>query len=325
MGHRRATGVELALAAAIVAACGGPCVAAEPPGGDQEEERAGPGEASAAGEAAEPALEDAYKRGARWPWRNFNGADLLDPLVPVQAVREGDWGRVVRSTVVPLSLLGTGLALRGSDAKTLDAFRAEWLGLDERQDNYVGLGLSMGLAALSTALPRRDGEVVLSLSSARWGDRATVLGLSLATTAALTEGLKRAIDRRRPSGEDTLSTPSAHSSLAFASAAFTGHMLREWLRPAQQPWGVARIALEAVCLLPHTLALYVALSRVHKEAHFLSDVLVGSALGALVTELFYAWSFRATDGDGRGWWDHVGLTAAALRGGGSALAVVFRF
>jgi hypothetical protein len=80
-------------------------------------------------------------------------------------------------------------------------------------------------------------------------------------TQILTYGLKVAVRRDRPDGTG-YSFPSGHSSVTFASATVLQRHLG---------WRAA--------VPTYTVASYVAVSRLHENRHFLSDVVFGAALG----------------------------------------------
>lgn len=80
-------------------------------------------------------------------------------------------------------------------------------------------------------------------------------------TQTLTMGLKYAADRTRPDGT-SLSFPSGHTSTSFATATVLQRHLG---------WKAGVPA--------YALAGYVAASRVQSEKHYLSDVVLGAALG----------------------------------------------
>ena len=84
-------------------------------------------------------------------------------------------------------------------------------------------------------------------------------------TAGYTELLKDSVRRLRPNGADSNSFPSGHASNAFALAAV-----------AERHWGW-KAGLPA-----YGLAAAVALSRLQRNAHYLSDVMAGATLGYLV-------------------------------------------
>ena len=81
---------------------------------------------------------------------------------------------------------------------------------------------------------------------------------------ALTYGLKAAFGRERPTGE-CCAFPSGHASVTFASATVLQRHLG---------WKAA--------LPTYTVATYVAMSRLHENRHWLSDVVGGATLGLIV-------------------------------------------
>jgi membrane-associated phospholipid phosphatase len=88
------------------------------------------------------------------------------------------------------------------------------------------------------------------------------LAESAALDLAVTYGLKYAVSERRPDESDNHSFPSAHSSVAFASA--------EYLRK-RYGWEYGVPA--------YGVAAFVAYSRVESKAHFAHDVIAGAAIG----------------------------------------------
>ena len=105
----------------------------------------------------------------------------------------------------------------------------------------------------------------------------------------LKETLKVAINRPRPyiySGSDDLpesdlndggwakSFPSGHTTLAFASATFLTYTFCRYFR--NSPWRIP------VSIGSYAIAAGVAVLRVSSGSHFLSDVLVGAAIGSAV-------------------------------------------
>jgi membrane-associated phospholipid phosphatase len=84
-------------------------------------------------------------------------------------------------------------------------------------------------------------------------------------TAGYTTLLKEVVHRERPNGEDNLSFPSGHASNAFALAVV-----------AERHYGW-KAGLPA-----YTLASAVAVSRLQRNKHYLSDVMAGATLGYIV-------------------------------------------
>lgn len=254
-----------------------------------------------------------YKGGAAWPLRNFNGLDLLEPALPVNAVHRGDLGRITLDTALPIGLMAASFSLEHDARIQLQLGRESWLGLDRQWNNYPLLYGAISLAAFSILLPddRADHE---GYSWALRLDRASVLALGVGVTSLEVELLRPVFGRTRPNGHGEGSRPSGHAATAFAVAAFASDVLRETLRPAEDPLPL-RLLDEAVCALPYVLATYISLSRVHGEKHYLTDVLLGGALGAFTTHMFYAWSFLRWEQDSPGWLDEVQLSFGPAPGG----------
>ena len=94
-------------------------------------------------------------------------------------------------------------------------------------------------------------------------------------TAAETQFLKFAVNRRRPNGSGNDSFPSGHSSFTFCGAT----LLARWW--AQEHDGSP---LGYLLYLP---ASYVGITRLEGERHYLSDIAFGAALGMLTANLIW--------------------------------------
>ncbi|MEM1258438.1 MAG: phosphatase PAP2 family protein [Bacteroidota bacterium] len=92
---------------------------------------------------------------------------------------------------------------------------------------------------------------------------------ALTSTLALSYGLKFLVEKERPNGENNLSFPSAHTSVAFASAAFVQKRYG-W------EYGIPAYAL----------ATYVGYTRIQANKHDGWDVLAGAAIGTGMSYLF---------------------------------------
>ncbi len=122
-------------------------------------------------------------------------------------------------------------------------------------NGYVIGGGSLGLLVLGESMGR-DG-----LSRA-----ASDLCLSYALSGAAVWILKLSIDRERPDG-GRYSFPSGHAAAAFSTVPV---IARHYGRAAALPFGV--------------LAVFAGLDRVEDRRHYLSDVLVGAAIGLAAGE-----------------------------------------
>ncbi|MEO1013046.1 MAG: phosphatase PAP2 family protein [Bacteroidota bacterium] len=110
-----------------------------------------------------------------------------------------------------------------------------------------------------------------------WFDQTKNAGLSLLLTQAITTGLKINIDKERPNSANEEAFPSGHTSLAFASAT----VLYEEFKNTEP----------ILAYSGYAFALSTAYLRMAKNKHWLSDVILGSALGIAVTKLVYHFDY----------------------------------
>ncbi len=109
----------------------------------------------------------------------------------------------------------------------------------------------------------------------------------------LVEPLKFAVHRERPDGSDHQSFPSGHASVTFATATVIERHLG---------WRKA--------VLGYAIASYVAMSRIHDNKHYLSDVVFGAAVGTIAGRTVV--HHKA---------DYWAFSPVAVPGGGVALMV----
>jgi membrane-associated phospholipid phosphatase len=123
---------------------------------------------------------------------------------------------------------------------------------------YVQLGTATGLYVVGRyVLPHAEGEPKTNRISHLGFDMVRALVVS----QALTQGMKYAFQRDRPTGE-CCAFPSGHASAAFATASVLERHLGY-----RGAWPT------------FVIASYVAASRLKDNRHFLSDVVFGSAVG----------------------------------------------
>jgi membrane-associated phospholipid phosphatase len=116
---------------------------------------------------------------------------------------------------------------------------------------YTLVGISLGTYAFGRAT---DNRVVSHLGMD--------LLRSEVVSGAITYAIKLSVRRNRPSTGKCCSFPSGHASSTFAFASVLWRHLG---------WKAA--------VPTYTVASYVALSRLHENVHFLSDVVFGAAVG----------------------------------------------
>jgi hypothetical protein len=107
-------------------------------------------------------------------------------------------------------------------------------------------------------------------------------------TELLVEPIKFAVGRQRPDGSDHQSFPSGHAAVTFATATVIERHLG-WRKS----------------VLAYAIASYVAMSRIHDDRHYLSDVIFGAAVGTIAGRTvvhhqadYWAWSPVAVPGGG---------------------------
>lgn len=106
-----------------------------------------------------------------------------------------------------------------------------------------------------------------------WFDQSKNAVLSLLLTQLVTTGLKVTIDKERPNRVNNEAFPSGHTSLAFASAT----VLFEEFKKTEP----------LLAYSGYAFALTTGYLRIAKNKHWLSDVILGSAVGIAITKLVY--------------------------------------
>ena len=135
---------------------------------------------------------------------------------------------------------------------------------------YVGAAYTQAVVAVGFyvigryAVPKDPENPVVEGTSPRtnkWSHMGFDLLRAQAVSQVVVQGMKFAVRRDRPSGV-CCSFPSGHAAAAWAAASVV-----------ERHFGY-RMALPTIAI-----ASYVATSRLHENVHFLSDVLMGSAVG----------------------------------------------
>src|SRR5215208_3049230 len=130
---------------------------------------------------------------------------------------------------------------------------------------YTQAGVAIGLYAIGRYVVPPDPEQPLvegaSPRTNRWSHMGFDLLRAQLVSQALVHGTKYIVRRDRPTGV-CCSFPSGHAAAAWAAASVV-----------ERHFGY-RMALPTI-----VIASYVATSRLHENVHYVSDVLMGSALG----------------------------------------------
>ncbi|RTR40926.1 phosphatase PAP2 family protein [Shewanella canadensis] len=99
----------------------------------------------------------------------------------------------------------------------------------------------------------------------------------VATTSAITHGLKFSYERLRPDGSEHNSFPSGHTSAAFSGAAYIHHRYGN-------AWGIPAYGAAA----------FVGASRVWANRHYLDDVMAGGSI-AVLSSLYWTEPYNQSD------------------------------
>ncbi len=174
----------------------------------------------------------------------------------------------LKRSIVPLSLIGTGLIINYSNGSfgkenLQELIQNKFSDFDTNVDDYL---LFVPVITMYTA----DLFKVKSKNDAFTQTKYLVIA-GLANNI-ITFGLKKISDETRPNGEE-YSFPSGHTSNAFVMATVLHHEF-----------------IESNKLLAYSgfvFATATGVFRVLNNAHWVSDVLVGAGIGILVTDLVY--------------------------------------
>jgi membrane-associated phospholipid phosphatase len=212
---------------------------------------------------------------------HVSGQEQVAPASAFEPRLEGDFGGEGRRTLgrfVPnlgRNILGVfakdnlrpllfGAAASGL-ASRFDGATQSFFGPRRRAEDLGEYGQRLGSAAFIA--PSAAALLILG----RGSNDARFRGLSydiaqVTIVDALYAGiLKKAVGRERPDGSDKLSFPSGHTSNAFA-----------WATVANHYYG-AKLGIPS-----YALAGLIGVSRLESNAHHLSDVVAGAALGVIV-------------------------------------------
>lgn len=176
---------------------------------------------------------------------------------PVNMVR-GAVGLFERESLQP-ALVGsivTGLSTLLDD-EVRGEIAAEDDDLADLADDNLG-PTGLGYVALALFIGGQFSE------DARFRAMTYDLGVAAANTFGFTQVLKASVGRERPNGRNDYSFPSGHTSNAFALASV-----------ADAHYG------KKVGLPAYAAASLIGVSRLRKDAHWLSDIVAGAALGYL--------------------------------------------
>ena len=173
-----------------------------------------------------------------------------------------------------LPIAAAGLALIPIDGYVRDGVHKNLPGFELRFDDYLQYApwaaqLTMGLCGVKGVSKNRY-QIL------------TADAFAVIMMAAVVNGLKYSINRTRPNGRNA-SFPSGHTATAFTGATLLAHEYGH-----RSVW---------IPIAGYALATTTGVMRVLNNRHYVSDVIVGAAVGILTAELAY-W---ATDAIFKDW------------------------
>ncbi len=129
-------------------------------------------------------------------------------------------------------------------------------------------------------------------------ERSFVFAKALLYTASITEISKNLLPRIRPDGSNNRSFFSGHVSSSFTTSAFIYREISDWIDGMESSHGshtsstLLKGTAFAAC---YGWATYVGYSRIRDRKHYLSDVLVGAAVGTVIGNFIYDLHFDNED------------------------------
>ncbi|ADV49205.1 phosphoesterase PA-phosphatase related protein [Cellulophaga algicola DSM 14237] len=178
---------------------------------------------------------------------------------------------LLKKTIVPLSLIGTGILLSDSGfEKSFNTSSRHWIGNDFETslDDYTRYA---PVATLYIA------DIAGIKAKNHWFDQTKNLALSMILTDVLTRALKKNIYKLRPDGANENAFPSGHTSITFASGAVVYEEFKD--------------ASPLLAYSGYGFATLTGGLRLANNKHWISDVLAGAGLGILVTKLVYHFDY----------------------------------
>jgi hypothetical protein len=177
------------------------------------------------------------------------------------------------SFCVALPVAAAGFALMPADKYIADGVQKKLPGFEAKFDDYLQYApwaahLAMGACGVKGVSKNRY-QVL------------TADALAAVMMAATVKGLKICVNRTRPNGEEE-SFPSGHTAKAFMGATLLAHEYGH-----RSVW---------IPIAGYTVATATGVMRVLNNRHYVSDVLVGAAVGILTAELAY-WATDAIFND----------------------------
>ncbi|MEI7502903.1 MAG: phosphatase PAP2 family protein [Paludibacter sp.] len=196
--------------------------------------------------------------------------------VPIQQKQNWYKTKYIQESIVPLALIAGSLTILAiPNLKVNLQNKLNWNNQNplinpsyiDLGDDYVRYAPTVAAYALS----------ICGLKSKhRFIDRTAVLAVAYIASDFVVNNTKKIAQEQRPDKTENTSMPSQHTAMAFVAASFLDHELG-YISPWISAGGYA-------------VASYVGYARVARNAHFTCDVLMGAAVGIIMTNATY-WAY----------------------------------
>jgi len=177
-----------------------------------------------------------------------------------------------RRLLILLFLIASTVTLSAQSIKNVNGLDAGILQMRENQFSNVNYTFDDYLQ-YTPAIPMLIMKACGVESRSSWGQMLVSDAFSIALMAAVTNGVKYTAQRPRPDGSANNSFPSGHSATAFMTATMLHMEYGDRL-----PW---------VSFAGYTTSSVIALSRLIRNKHYMTDVMAGSFIGIATTYLGY--------------------------------------
>lgn len=201
--------------------------------------------------------------------------DSVKVVDDISTHQKQEWYKTkyVQESIVPLGLAAGSLTILAiPNLKVNLQNKLNWN--NQANPNYIDLGddyVRYAPAVAAYAL-----NICGLKSKHRFIDRTAILAVAYIASDFVVHNTKKIVQEPRPDKSENTSMPSQHAAMAFVAASFLDHELG-YISPWISAGGYAA-------------ASYVAYARVARNAHFTCDVLMGAAVGIIITNATY-WAY----------------------------------
>jgi membrane-associated phospholipid phosphatase len=199
-----------------------------------------------------------------------------DSILNVDTTKENSTvikSNYLKESIVPLSLAVASLVITAVP-NLKENFQAKLMWNNQKSSSYINLGEDYVRYAPSVAAYALS---VCGLKSKhKFIDRSVILAIAYIASDFVVYNTKKTVQEPRPDKSENTSFPSQHTAMAFVAATFLDHELGYI-----SPW---------ISVGGYAVAGYVGYARIARNAHFTNDVLMGAAVGILMTNATY-WAY----------------------------------